>query len=299
MIAQPICEPVGLPLGINALIARVAVYASAPQPSRLLHFHDVAEIVLFGHAHGRFECGTQSFPITPGCAVFAPTMHYHDFHFEAGPKDWTLIQVDPYVLDQLTNIVIPTMPFCVRPDPAVQSQLSMLANWLGEVAALSPGDRLIDQIVGLIVHVLCRIPQVAAEALPDRGTQLARFLPVIERLRADPGNPLPLCQAATLSHLSPAYFSRRFAAVFGCGYADYVLSFRLHIASRRIATTSLQLSEIGYSLGFSSPSHFSARFRERFGVTPRDYRERLKGGANSPAAHQPPWQRVSERDARA
>lgn len=279
MVLQPICEPVGLPLGVNALIARVAVSASAPPPSRLLHFHDVAEIVLFGDTHGRFECGPQSFPITPGCAVFAPTMHYHDFHFETGPKDWTLIQVDPYVLEQLTNVAIPTGPFCAQPDPAVQTHLSSLAEWLGQVAAANPADPLIDQIVGLIMHVLCRLPQVAAEALPDHGTQLARFLPVIERLRAEPGNPLPLSQAATLSHLSPAYFSRRFAAVFGCGYADYVLSFRLHIASRRIATTSHQLSEIGYALGFSSPSHFSARFRERFGVTPRAYRERLQHGA--------------------
>lgn len=276
MTAQPICEPVSLPLGVNALIARVSVSASAPQPSRLLHFHDVAEIVLFGNSNGRFECGQRSFPITPGCAVFAPTMHYHDFHFEPGPKDWTLIQVDPYVLSQMTNVAIPAGPFCVRPAPQVQAQLAMLAAWLADVAAANPADALIDQIVGLIMHALCRVPQVAADVLPDRGAQLARFLPVIERLRADPGHPLPLREAATLSHLSPAYFSRRFAAVFGCGYADYVLSFRLHIASRRIATTSLHLSEIGYGLGFSSPSHFSARFRERFGVTPRAYRERLQ-----------------------
>ena len=101
-------------------------------------------------------------------------------------------------------------------------------------------------------------------------------MPILERLRADPGNPVPLRDAASLSHLSPAYFSRRFAAVFGCGYSDYVTAFRLHIASRWIATTNLQLSEIAYASGFSSPSHFSARFRERFGMTAREYRERLK-----------------------
>ena len=55
-----------------------------------------------------------------------------------------------------------------------------------------------------------------------------------------------------------------------------VTAFRLHIASRWIATTNLQLSEIAYASGFSSPSHFSARFRERFGMTAREYRDRLK-----------------------
>jgi len=276
MVVQPICEPVGLPLGINALIRRVAVSAAVPQPLRLLHFHDVAEIVLFGDTHGRFECGARSFQITPGCAIFAPTMQYHNFQFDSGPKNWTLIQIDPYVLDQIANVAIPDEPFCVRPDDAALARLSMLSDWLTDVANADPADDLIDHITGLIMHALCRAPQIAAETLPDRSAELIRFLPVIERLRNEPGNPLPLKQAATLSHLSPAYFSRRFASVFGCGYADYVASFRLHIASRRIATTSLQLSEIGYSLGFSSPSHFSARFRERFGLTPREYRDRLK-----------------------
>ncbi len=276
MMLQPICEPVRLPLGINALVTRVAVSGMAPSPARLLHFHDVAEIVLFGDTHGRFECDTLSFPISPGCAVFAPTMRYHDFLFDSGPKNWTLIQVDPYVLARVTNVPIPAKPFCVRPTEAVRARLAVLADWLAAIAAADPADPLIDQIVGLIMHALCRIPQVMADAMPDQGTQLARFMPVLERLRADPGNPVPLRDAAALSHLSPAYFSRRFAAVFGCGYSDYVTAFRLHIASRWIATTNLQLSEIGYALGFSSPSHFSARFRERFGVTAREYRDRLK-----------------------
>lgn len=276
MVVQPICEPVGLPLGTNVLVARVAMPASATEPSRLLHFHDVAEIVLFGDARGRFECGAHSFAITPGCAVFAPTMHYHDFHFEPGTKDWTLIQVDPYVLDRITHVAIPTEPLCVAPSPVERERLAMLADWLNRVALADRTDPLVDQIVGLIMHALCRAETVTAEAIPDRSAQLARFLPVIERLRSDPGQPLPMNEAATLSHLSPAYFSRRFAAVFGCGYADYVTSFRLHIASRRIATTRLQLSEIGFALGFSSPSHFTARFRERFGITPREYRERIQ-----------------------
>jgi AraC-like DNA-binding protein len=192
-----------------------------------------------------------------------------------------LIQIDPYVLDQMTNVAIPGGPFCVRLEPAEQARMTMLADWLANIAAANPADALIDQIVGLILQALCRVPQVSAETLPDRGAQLARFLPLVERLRADLGNPVPLKQAATLTHLSPAYFSRRFAAVFGCSYADYARSFRLHIASRRIAPTSMQLSEIGYALGFSSPSHFSARFRERFGVTPGEYRERLKRRTNA------------------
>ena len=135
-------------------------------------------------------------------------------------------------------------------------------------------DPLIEHVIELILILLCRLPAIGGERRDDGGTRLARFLPVVERLRASPGARFTLGEAATLCHVSPAYFSRRFAAVFGCGFADYVTSYRLHIASRRIATTATPLSEIGYSLGFSSPSHFTARFRQRFGMSPRDYRRR-------------------------
>lgn len=275
MVAQPICEPVGLPLGVNVLVARVSLAASAPPPSRLLHFHDVAEIVLFGEALGRFECGSSRFAIVPGCVVFAPSMHYHDFEFYDGPKNWTLIQVDPYVLDQITTVEVPTAPLCVQPTAAGRARLAMLSDWLVEVSAGDPADPLIDQIVALIMHSLCVAPRETPDEQPGRGVELARFLPVIERLRAAPGQPLPLKDAASLCHLSPAYFSRRFAAVFGCGYADYAMAFRLHVAARKIATTGLHLSEIGYALGFASPSHFAARFHERFGISPREYRHRI------------------------
>jgi len=277
MVTQPICEPVDLPLGRTALVARVYHAAKSPPVPRLLHFHDVAEIVLFGTARGEFVSADASYPVTPGCVVFAPTMHYHDFNFEDGAKDWTLIQIDPYLLERLResgDITSLSNAFVAIPDAASAARLQMLGGWIVTVAQNDPADVLIEHIIGLILMLISRLPAIGGARRNDRGIQLARFLPAIERLRQTPGARLSLADAATLCHVSPAYFSRRFADVFGSGFADYVTSYRLHIASRRIATTAMPLSDIGYELGFSSPSHFTARFRERFGVAPREYRQR-------------------------
>jgi len=279
MVTQPICEPVDLPLGRAALVARVFHAAESPPVPRLLHFHDVAEIVLFGAARGTFISVDASYPLTPGCAVFAPTMHYHDFHFEDGAKDWTLIQFDPYLVERLMEASgIAGVPgaFVANPDPASATRLRVLGDWLVSVAHIDQADALIEHIIGLIFILLCRLPAIGGARRDGGGMQLARFLPAIERLREAPGARFSLADAATLCHVSPAYFSRRFAEIFGSGFADYVTSYRLHIASRRIATTAIPLSDIGYELGFSSPSHFTARFRERFGVAPREYRQRRR-----------------------
>lgn len=284
MVMQPICEPVDLPIGMTALVAQVSMLAGSPPPARLLHFHDVAEIVLFGETQGRLFCEGESFAILPGSVVFVPSMRYHDYLFDDGAKQWTLIQVEPYLVEQLArqgDSSTLSRPLCVAPDQATAGRLQMLAGWLAEVARINAADPLIDRIVGLILSALVRLPASSGERIGDAGAHLSRFLPVIERLRQAPGARLTLGEAATLCHVSPAYFSRRFAAVFGCGFADYVTSYRLHVASRRIATTATPLSEIGYELGFSSHSHFTARFRERFGIAPRDYRRRLAIGLAS------------------
>ena len=81
--------------------------------------------------------------------------------------------------------------------------------------------------------------------------------------------------------LSPAYFSRRFKHVFGMNFSDYARAYRLHLAARRIVSGGAPISEVAYSLGFSSASHFSARFHERFGMSPRAYRQ----GARKRLAH--------------
>jgi AraC-like DNA-binding protein len=41
------------------------------------------------------------------------------------------------------------------------------------------------------------------------------------------------------------------------------------------------LTEIALSQGFKSPAHFSAAFRQRYGMTPRDYRASVIGAARS------------------
>jgi AraC-like DNA-binding protein len=55
-------------------------------------------------------------------------------------------------------------------------------------------------------------------------------------------------------------------------FTDYARIYRLHLAARRLVDSGSPVSEIGYGVGFTSPAHFTARFRERFGMTPRAYR---------------------------
>jgi AraC family transcriptional regulator len=77
---------------------------------------------------------------------------------------------------------------------------------------------------------------------------------------------------ADIAALSPAHFARAFAATVRMTPYDYVMTRRLARAHELLARTDRSALDIALAVGFKTPSHFAARFRREFGVTPREIR---------------------------
>ncbi len=73
--------------------------------------------------------------------------------------------------------------------------------------------------------------------------------------------------------LSRIQLYRKVKSMLGYSVADYITSVRLKKAKYLLVNTSDPVSEIGYNVGFSSPSYFSATFKGRFGVTPKEFQK--------------------------
>ncbi|RIA45707.1 AraC family transcriptional regulator [Hephaestia caeni] len=279
MALRPICEPVDLPLGTSVLAERVEHRDDSPELGRLLHFHDVSELVIFDAVRGSFLADGRRHAVADGTVVFAPSMRHHDYELAPGAKSWTLIQIDPYIVEHLAlqpDYARLARPFAARPDSAQWQRIETLAHWLREVTTANARDPLVIRIVELLLLAVVASPEVEAADAGEDTAYVERLLPAVEYLRRDPGAAVALEEAAAMCNLSPAYFSRRFKRVFGMNFTDYVRTYRLHLAARRILTTGAPVSDIAYGLGFASPSHFTARFHERFGMTPRAYRQSVR-----------------------
>lgn len=80
---------------------------------------------------------------------------------------------------------------------------------------------------------------------------------------------------ATLAHvvgLGRSEFASRFKAEIGKPVWSYVQSRRLEVAKKLLSETNTALSSIAFQTGFSSQSHFSNCFRQKFGIAPAAYR---------------------------
>lgn len=67
-----------------------------------------------------------------------------------------------------------------------------------------------------------------------------------------------------------------FRGVYGCGYAEFQQNLRLKKAANLLAQTDKKVIDIALSVGYKSEPKFGAAFKERYKVSPLEYRRRCK-----------------------
>lgn len=65
---------------------------------------------------------------------------------------------------------------------------------------------------------------------------------------------------------------RKVKAIIGINISDHINNVKLEKAAELLKTNQMNISEIAYSLGFSSPNYFSTAFKNKFGVSPKEYK---------------------------
>jgi len=78
---------------------------------------------------------------------------------------------------------------------------------------------------------------------------------------------------ADKSCMSKATFFRQFKHHFGITPINFIHSERIKEAQKLLRKTNKSISEIGYSLGYTSPSYFTKKFEKTTGTSPKNYRQ--------------------------
>lgn len=83
---------------------------------------------------------------------------------------------------------------------------------------------------------------------------------------------MALEDAAASMGMSPFYFSRQVKAVTGKTFLDYLTSYRIEKAKKRLTSTDLSVSDVGHSVGYADSNYFTKAFKKVVGCTPTAYR---------------------------
>jgi AraC-like DNA-binding protein len=84
--------------------------------------------------------------------------------------------------------------------------------------------------------------------------------------------PLDVPAMARAANMSPAHFTRRYRQTFGETPYQHLVSRRVERAKTLLRNSTIPVSAVALTVGFTTLSAFNARFREHTGVTPTEYR---------------------------
>jgi AraC family transcriptional regulator len=167
-------------------------------------------------------------------------------------------------------------------DPWLDGYFRMLANELEGYDGLRPpvDSLFLDQTEHLVVQHLVRWHSTAGVRDRDTIAAQARVNPlrpallrrVEEHVRTNLAAEISLRSLAALCCMSVDHFLRSFRAAAGATPYHYVLEQRLRRAATLLRTTPRPIAVVAAECGFGNSSHFSVKFRARFGASPSRYR---------------------------
>jgi AraC-like DNA-binding protein len=106
-------------------------------------------------------------------------------------------------------------------------------------------------------------------------TELKSIRKLGNNIIKEPSFNYSLEQLSTESGLSQAKLQEGFKFLYNRTVTEYVRHVRLEAARELMSHADLNVSQVVYSIGFTSRSYFSKIFKEKYDVTPNEYRKNV------------------------
>lgn len=183
------------------------------------------------------------------------------------------VNIEREVLDVPMDTVVRASQNLAPATPLHQLLCGYLADLAG-VASTSPDSlgALASTTVNLVRAIVCAAAGDGRARDALDATLIDRIVRYIDLHLADPdlgADAIAAAHHVSVRHLYNIWRHREHTL------ATWILHRRLDVAAGRLADPAhahLTVATIGRACGFSDPTHFGRRFRDRFGVTPGEYR---------------------------
>lgn len=214
---------------------------------------------------------------SPGDIFLAPAQAPHGARFDVTAEQVVML-LNPIKLQQIAEQLLPSGSIALNEryrirDPLLQQLMLALHKEVqtGQRNGLLYADAMTH---ALAVHLLTTY-STSNQPLQTIGSRLSqqKLRRAIEYIHDNLEQNLFVAEIAAATDINPYYFARLFKDAIGMAPHQYLQKQRIERAKVLLAATDLPIAEIGYRLGFSSQSHFSATFHRLAAMTPSEYRK--------------------------
>ncbi len=119
-------------------------------------------------------------------------------------------------------------------------------------------------------------PYAIFQPLKQHGDE--KILQAQRWLEDNYGASVVIDELAGRAAISPRHFKRRFRRATGESPLGYLQNLRIEAAKEKLANSRENVKEITYRIGYEDSSTFRRLFKKHTGISPREYRDRFRGG---------------------
>ncbi|HYW43616.1 MAG TPA: AraC family transcriptional regulator [Bryobacteraceae bacterium] len=252
-------------------------------PEASFHYVDRPEgcpqliLILCVQGEGWAQIKDQTYAIRPGHMVVIPPEQPHSYG-AAAERPWSIhwCHVSGPAAADFAGVLLEG-----NGSPVLEiADYSRLVELFEEIADelsrgyawnhLFPASAALVRLLGLTYSFRKSFPDASPDAT-DRIRQAIFFLDHhLDRQVSVP-------ELARIANLSVSHFCALFKRAAGFPPLEYFLHRKIQHACELLDTTNQPLKRIAHGLGFSDPLYFSRTFRKIQGMSPRKYRQTVKG----------------------
>lgn len=233
------------------------------------HLHEAIELVYVTDGTLELGVGQELYHMEEGdFAIVFPNVIHHYQVFDGGRNKAMYMCVKPTIVpayvEQLQRFS-PKYPVIHKSDLHEDVQNSMLA-----VANMKEYNAMLAQayIQMILAHVFSEMKMVEKDLIGSNDI----IYQAVEYVAKNFRETITLDKMANDLGVSKYVLSRMFSKTFHCNFNSYVNGVRLNYATAILESTQESITNLCLDCGFESQRTFNRVFKERFKVTPREYR---------------------------
>lgn len=255
------------------------------KPIQMMHSHNVLEIGYCHAGKGIFAVGSKILPYKNGDISFVTPkeVHFARSLDECGStwsfmfldvadlistrfSEWWTFDVNVYSGEHFENILT-QMKY-----PKICSIVHSIVD-----EAIRMDEFYEDSIRGLLIQLAVQLRRLRfvkkRSEVEFHHQSIERLLPAIDYIGSNFQNKIDIEKLAKLCCMSYRNFDRLFHSTFQKSPLDYIIELRLATICNELKNTDEPITSIALKNGFFSISSFNRKFKDRIGMTPREWRK--------------------------
>lgn len=193
-------------------------------------------------------------------------MEYYDFPTEVKTEGDDIERLLRRMCSQQPNAQLP------ESDPQSYDNTTQMTDYVERYRDMELWEKM--ELRGAMLMIVARFMR---EARPRVWTHDERMKKVLAHIHSHISDTVDVEELANIACVTKPYLIRLFKREFGTSPVQYINKKKVERAQLLLFTTEQPVKEVAYSLGFSDHSYFIRLFRKLTGITPQEYRRRLKG----------------------